>query len=71
MHYTTKILGTPYGEGGEAGPDTDSPAKLAQDTLRPGQRLLCYAVQDDCDMQPHRDRRYDCYADGTVEQVVT
>jgi hypothetical protein len=38
--FRTKYHGAPYGEGGEAGPDTDNPRQLAEATLHaPGQWL--------------------------------
>lgn len=42
--YTTTYHGEPYGEGGEAGPDTDNPRQLAEGTLHaPGQYLIATA----------------------------
>ena len=38
--FETRYHGAPYGEGGEAGPDTDNPRQLAEATLHaPGQWL--------------------------------
>lgn len=38
--YRTTYEGPPYPEGGEPGPVTTEPRKLAEKTLKPGQRMI-------------------------------
>lgn len=40
VYYRIDYYGPPYAEHGEPGPPTTNPRKLAEETLRPGQRMI-------------------------------
>jgi len=67
MTYTTRLFGAPHGIDGERGEDTTAPARLARETLTPGQSMECFAPSDEDQKTPLR--RYVCGEDGKVYRV--